>query len=273
MSLKNNSNIVYELTRKQVKTQYRDSSLGFLWTVLNPLLNMLVMWVVFKEVLKINDPFYPLYLLAGNILFAAVRSSTSQALQSFVTNRNLLLRTKIHLQVFPLSNILTSIVNFLFSLIALVPFMLWLSIQQHVNLFSYQLIFILLMLPAFLLFEYGVGLFLAALFVFFRDIKHLYSVFLVLWNYATPVFWTVDRLEKTDFMYKVELFNPMFHFVNYFRDSVYRGATGIDAWKNNIGAYIPVWGTLGYLYLFGAIAFAIGLVFYKLMQKRIIIKI
>ena len=118
MTLFKNRNIIYELTRKQVKTQYRDSALGFLWTILNPLLNMLVMWLVFKSVLGITDPYYPIYLLTGNILFAALRSSTNQALQSMVNNRGLLLRTKVDLYIFPLSNVLTSIVNFAFSLIA-----------------------------------------------------------------------------------------------------------------------------------------------------------
>lgn len=268
-----NSNTVYELTRKQVKTQYRDSSLGFLWTVLNPLLNMLVMWMVFSAVLNVKDPYYPLYLLAGNILFAALRSSTTQCLQSLVNNRNLLLRTKIKLHVFPLSNVLTSIVNFLFSLIALIPFMIWLSIKMNVNLFSYQLVFILLMLPAFLIFEYGIGIFLSCLFVFFRDIKHLYSVFLTLWNYITPIFWTPKSLDVNGTVYKILRLNPMYHFVNYFRDAVYRGATGFDMWGKNIGQFVPVWETLGIIYLCAAISVIFGIGFYKIFKHKIITRI
>ena len=132
------------------------------------------MWLVFKSVLGITDPYYPIYLLAGNILFSALRNSTVQCLDSLVENRNLLLRTKMDLEVFPFSIVLTSIVNFFFSLIAMIPFMIWLSVAQGVNLFSYQLLFLPLMIPAFMLFEYGVGLFLCSAFVFFRDLKHLY---------------------------------------------------------------------------------------------------
>ena len=72
ISFKHDSSTIYELTRKQVKTQYRDSSLGFIWTVINPLLTMLVMWFVFDKIFGGDDPYYPIYLLTGNILFTAI---------------------------------------------------------------------------------------------------------------------------------------------------------------------------------------------------------
>lgn len=268
-----NKDIVFELTRKQIKTQYRDSTFGFIWTILNPLLNMLVMWVVFQNFFGVDDPYYPIYLLTGNIIFAALRSSTTQALGSIVDNRGLLLRTKTDLNVFPLSNVLTSIVNFGFSLIALIPFMIWLSIQKGVNLFSYQLPFILLMLPALLLFEYGLGLFLGVLFVFFRDIKHLYGVFLTLWQYLTPIFYNVKVFKEDDITFKIIQLNPMFHFVNYFRDCVYRGAAGQDLRLNQIASFIPRFETLGVLYLCAAVSLVVGYGLYFLLRKRIITNI
>ena len=137
--------VLFELTRKNIKQQYRGSFLGLLWTVLNPLLNTLVMYVIFTSLLKKSDPYFILYLLCGNILFAALRTSTQQALESSVRNRGLLLRTKIEPYVFPTSSCLTSIVNFVFSLTALIPFMIALSVQQGVNIFTYRLVFILLM--------------------------------------------------------------------------------------------------------------------------------
>lgn len=268
-----NKDIVFELTRKQVKTQYRGSTFGFVWTVLNPLLNMLVMWAVFSNVLGIKDPYYPIYLLAGNIVFAALRSSTTQALGSMVENRNLLLRTKTDLSVFPLSNVLTSIVNFGFSLIALIPFMIWLSLQEGINLFSYQLPFILLMLPALLIFEYGLGLFLGVLFVFFRDLKHLYGVFLTLWQYMTPIFYPVARVKNTPF-YTVVRLNPMYYFVNYFRDCVYAGATGYNMLDESFGAsFIPPFQTLGIIYLCAAASLVLGYTMFYLLRSKIITNI
>lgn len=269
----NNKNTLYELTRKQVKTQYRDSTLGFLWTILNPLLNMLVMWLVFKNVLGIKDPYYPIYLLAGNILFSTLRFSTMQSLESMVKNRGLLLRTKIDLEVFPLSNVFTSVVNFAFSLLALIPFMIWLTFQYGVNLFTFRLVFILLMIPAFILFEYGLGLFLSALYVFFRDLKHIYTVFMLLWQYLTPIFYTIDKIDPDNIALKFIQLNPMFHFLNYFRDAVYRGATGIDVLGVEIGPYIPVWSTLGVIYACGIGAFVFGYVFFRLLKSKIVVKI
>lgn len=265
-------NIVFELSRQQVKMQYRDSSLGFIWTVLNPLLNMLVMWVVFSSVLKIDDPYYPLYLLTGTILFSCLRNATMQSMESIVLNRGLLLRTKISLSVFPLSRILSCVVNFLFSLIALIPFMIWLSVTPGLvgNLFTYRLVFIILMIPALALFEYGIGLFLSTVYVFFRDLKHIYTVFLTLWTYSTPIFYVLTNLEEDSIFLKLIKLNPMFHFINYFRDCIYRGAVGVDVMGKNIGPYLPMWKTLGIIYLLGIASLIIGVVIFNLCKDKIV---
>ena len=108
-SIKKNKNVLYELVRKKVKTQYRNSSLGVIWTILNPLLNMLVMWVVFSNLFGKGDPMYPLYLLIGNIVFQSLRASTSESLTSIVSNRSLLLKTKVDSYLFPLSSQITQL--------------------------------------------------------------------------------------------------------------------------------------------------------------------
>ena len=270
---KNKQNTVYELTRKQVKKQYRDSSLGFLWSVLNPLLNMLVMWFVFKTVLGINDPYYPIYLLTGNIMFTALRNATLQSLDSLPVNRGLILKTKIDLTVFPLSNVLSAIVNFFFSLIALIPFMIWLSISQGVNLFSYQLPFILLMVPAFVLFEYGLSLLLSCMFVFFRDIKHIYGVFITLWQYITPIFYTLNRVPQDSGALLAIKINPMFHFVNYFRDCVYRGIVGVNEYGQAVETFLPHFSSLGILYAIGIGMFIIGYIIFRPLKSKIVTRI
>ena len=109
-SLYKNRYVLQELVRKSVKTQYRNSALGMIWTVLNPLLNMLVMWVVFSQFFGRGDSAYSIYLLSGNILFACLRSATDGALGSIVNNRGLITRIKIDSYLFPLSSI--SLINF-----------------------------------------------------------------------------------------------------------------------------------------------------------------
>lgn len=260
LKIKQNSYILHELVRKSVKTQYRNSWLGMLWTILNPLLNMLVMWLVFAQFFGRNDPVYPIYLLTGNILFSALRSATVGGMTSVVNNRGLLLRTKLDTQLFPLASTLSSLVTFGFSFIALITIMFFMQIFGGYNLFGVQILFVILMLPAFVLFEYGISLFLSAIYVFCRDIKHLYSVFLTLWTYLTPIFYKIDSLAVGSFAYKCVKLNPMYYFVRYFRDSVY--------YFNYTNWSMPYFRTLGLLYLIGICSFAIGLGIFKLLKNK-----
>ena len=265
-------NAIYEIARKDVKTQYRGSVLGFLWTILHPLLNMLVLWIIFRNLFGKSDPYYVLYLLCGNILFAAFRASTDQSLRSIVSNRGLLLRTKISPYIFPAAKTVTGMINFAYSLLALLPFMIYLSVTQGVNLFSYQLAFVLLVLPAFWLFELGMGLFLSALYVFFRDLRHIYAVILTLWMYLTPIFYKVENLNLDDFGRTVINCNPMYHFVTYFRECVYMGATAKNA-EGLLAPTLPSWTTLGICYLCGVGGLILGIAFFMALKRKIIIRI
>ena len=248
-----NRYILDELVRKSVKTQYRNSFLGMLWTILNPLLNMLVMWAMFYQMFGSGDPLYPLYLLTGNILFSCLRSATDGALTSIVNNRGLLTRVKIDAYLFPLSSVLSSFVNLLFSMIALILIMLGMQIAGY-NVFGFRMFIVILMVPAFIAFEYGIGLFLSALYVYCRDIKYLYSVFLTLWTYITPIFYKIERLGS--FAKSLVKFNPMYYFVRYFREVMYAGI-GLD----------PVQDLL-FLYLLGLLSIAIGIVVFKMLKKN-----
>ncbi|MBQ3040307.1 MAG: ABC transporter permease [Clostridia bacterium] len=226
--LAKNTNIVIELVKRGIKLQYRNSAIGVIWTILNPLLNMFVMYIVFGTILKYNDDkTYLLYLLCGNIIFNTMRGATSQSLTSLVYNRGLLTKNKIAYNVFPLACNLSAIVNFLFSFIALIVVMLIVSIQ--VPVFSRMIWLTIPMLPALFLFNYGMSLILSALYVFFRDVMHFYNVFLTLWMYFTPIFYKLKNLGslwQEIVMKLVMKLNPMAHFVEYFRDIIYRVKIG-----------------------------------------------
>ena len=275
-SFKKNANIVRELVKKNIKVQYRNSVIGALWTVLNPLLNMLVMFFVFSVVLGYgSEKTYALYILCGNIMFSFVRAATMQSLTSIVGNRGLLTKNKISQFVFPIANNLGAVVNFAFSMVALLGVMIVVSLVAGRNFFSFNLLLIFLMLPALFLFSYGLSLMLASLYVFFRDIQHLYTVFLTLWTYLTPVFWKVGNVldikegdsVSTEFI-KTSLgvvvnLNPMYHFVEYFRQITY-GCVELGS---------SVWGTfpkLGVLYLIGISFACIGSIVFSLTRKKFI---
>lgn len=256
-SLYKNRYVLYELVRKRVKTQYRNSFLGMIWTVLNPLLNMLVMWLIFSQFFGRGDPLYPIYLLTGNILFSCLKGATDGAMQSIVNSRGMLTRIKIDSYLFPLSSTLSALVNLAFSMIALLAIMLGMQVFGGHSIFSVRILMVFLMFPAFILFEYGIGLFLSALYVFFRDIKYLYSVFMTLWTYITPIFYKPDTMIAAgSFAEKVIKINPMYYFVRFFRDAMYMG------WSE-----YP-WQDLGVLYLLGIASVAIGAIVFKLLKKH-----
>jgi ABC-2 type transport system permease protein len=223
-----NKNIVVQLVKRGVKLQYRNSAIGVIWTILNPLLNMFVMYIVFGTILDYNDDkTYLLYLLCGNIIFNTMRAATSQSLPSLVYNRGLLTKNKIAYSVFPLATNLTAIVNFVFSFVALIIVMLIVSTQ--VPVFSRMVWLTIPMLPALFLFNYGVSLILSALYVFFRDVMHFYNVFLTLWMYFTPIFYKIGSLGslwQEIVMKLVMKLNPMAHYIEYFRNIIYRVKTG-----------------------------------------------
>lgn len=255
-NLYKNRYILSELVRRRVKTQYRNSALGMFWTVLNPLLNMLVMWLVFSQFFGDGDPLYPIYLLTGNILFSCLRGATDGALQSIVNNRGLLTRVKIDSYLFPLSSTLSSVINLAFSMIALLLIMLGMQIFGGYQIYSFRILVVLLMIPAFVMFEYGIGLFLSTIYVFCRDIKYLYSVFLTLWTYITPVFYKLNRLGSGTLAETVVKLNPMYYFLRYFRDCMYAG------WSSS-----PVQDLL-VLYLLGIVSVVIGIAVYKPLKKH-----
>ncbi|MBQ4509871.1 MAG: ABC transporter permease [Clostridia bacterium] len=269
---KKNANITRELVKKNIKIQYRNSVIGIFWTVLNPFLNMLVMFFVFGSILGYSDsdPTYALYLLCGNIIFNMMRGATSQSLTSLVQNRGLLTKNKISYYVFPLSNNISALVNFLFSCIALLGVMVFVHFSTFGELqgsvFSLNILLAILMLPALFLFNYGISMILATLYVFFRDIQHFYSVFLTLWTYLTPIFYRTEKLER--WMEFILQLNPMYHFVQYFRNAIYYvSSTGDFLSASNNPSF---GGDLLILYLIGLAFFAVGVLVYNLTKRKYI---
>lgn len=245
------------LVRRNIRNQYYGSFIGVLWTVLNPLLNMLVMAFVFsmifgREGIELD---YSVYVLSGNIIFNVMRSSTSGSLPCLVNQRNLLQKNKISVSIFPISNVLSSLVTFGFSFIALVVVMVIRILMRAPDVaFHWEMLLTIVLLPSLLLFSLGISLFLSALFVFFRDIQHIYSVVLTLWTYLTPLFYTVDAL-KNPLVTKVMGFNPMYHYVNYFR-SLLMGVVP------SLTEHIICYG-------FGIAFFVLGLIFMRLTKNSI----
>ncbi len=247
------------LVRRNIKNQYYRSVIGILWTVLNPLLNMAVMAIVFINIFGRSGIGldYPIYILSGNIIFGIMRSSTSGSLPCLVQQRDMLQKTKVSISLFPTANVFSSLITFLFSFIALLIVMFVRFLTKDYT-FTWQIVFLVVLLPSVCLFSLGISYFLSALYVFFRDIKHIYSVILTLWTYLTPLFYSIEVL-KNDFIEKAMIFNPMYHYVTYFRQLL----MGI----------IPSWQTHLFCYGFGILSLLIGYLFLSAVRNKIAAKL
>ena len=228
--------LLRELVVRDIKVRYRHSALGLVWTVLNPLLMMVVITIVFSTLFKQNIPNFPIYYLSGSLIFAFNSESTTTALNSIISNASLIKKVYIPKYLFPLSNVLSGLVNLGFSLIAM--------------------FIVMLITDAPFLFSVGLGILLSAVTVFFRDIAHFYSVFILAWTYFTPIFYPVEILP--DAVMKLMQINPMYHLVTYMRSIVLYGV--FPSLKENLLCLC-----LGLLML------ALGLfVFYKKQDKFVL---
>ena len=205
--------ILKTLVTKDFKLKYRRSILGVAWSVLNPLLMMIVLSAVFSFMFRFTIENFPLYLILGTILFQLMSCSTDAAMSSITVSAPLIKKIRVEKLIFPLEAISFEGLNFVISLVAVVLVMLYFQVMP-----TFRLLLLPVVVLCVMLFSLGLGLLLAALSVFFRDVKHLWGVVLTAWTYATPLFYPYEMLEP--WMQTVMQFNPMYHYVTYFRDIV-----------------------------------------------------
>ncbi len=208
--------LLEELVARDIKIKYRKSVLGVLWTLLNPLLMMIVLTIVFSNLFKFDIEYYPIYLLSGQLIFNFYNESTSNAMSSILGNASLIKKIYVPKYLFVLSRILSSVVNLSASFLALILLMLVMRIPLYwtVVLFVFPLLLLIV-------FSLGVSLLLAALVVKFRDIMHLYSVFTTALLYLTPVIYTITFLPAKVRM--IVMLNPITNYVLMFREVMMYG--------------------------------------------------
>ena len=174
--------LLNELVARDIKIKYRRSILGVLWTLLNPLLMMVVLSVVFTNLFKFDIENFPIYILSGQAIFNFYSDATNNGMSSIMGSASLIKKVYIPKYLFVVSRICSSVINLAASFSALLLVMMAMRVELHYTI-------ILAVVPVLLLivFSLGIGLLLAALVVKFRDIMHLYSVFITALMYLTPV--------------------------------------------------------------------------------------
>lgn len=248
--------ILKQLVTKDFKLKYRRSVLGVVWSVLNPLLMMVVMSIVFSFLFSNGIENFPLYLILGNITFSFMSDSTSAALTSFLDAAPLLKKVKISRFVFPVQKVLFALVNFAFSLVAVALVMLWFRVVP-----TWHLIWLPVCLALLIIFCIGIGLIIGSLAVFFRDVIHLWSVVLTAWTYLTPLFWDFQLLidkGAPSWVIGIVKANPMYGFVTFMRD--------IFLWNQS-----PSLEILALCAVWAVVMLAIGILVFRKSQHKFIL--
>lgn len=202
--------LLEQLVARDFKSKYKRSFLGILWSFLNPMLMMTVQYIVFSTIFRSSIENFAVYLLTGIVCYNFFSEVTSMDLMSIVGNASLITKVYIPKAIYPFSRAISSMINFLLSLIPLVVVMLVtrtpLTPAVLLLPFAIGCLFML---------SLGVGLILASSMVFFRDTQFLWNVLSMVWMYMTPIFYPEDIISGwLSYVFKL---NPLYHVIRFFR--------------------------------------------------------
>ena len=203
--------------KRDFKKKYKRSILGMGWSMLSPLLTLLVMKIVFEQFFGRNTPHYTTYLFCGNLVFAWFSEATSAGMRSLYGNAAIFSKVNVPKYLFLFAGSVQTLINFGLTMIVFVFF----CFLDHVD-FTWRFLALVYPILTLLLFNIGIGLILSALFVFFRDIDYLWGVFLQLLMYGSAIFYRIDNMsEKFQMVFAC---NPVYRHIAYFREVVLDGS-------------------------------------------------
>ncbi|MDD6011503.1 MAG: ABC transporter permease [Oscillospiraceae bacterium] len=260
--------LLRELVIKKIKLQYRNSFLGVLWTFFQPLLTMIVLTLIFSNLFGRDSKAvvnYPVYLLTGRLLHEFFTQSTKKAMKSIRGSASIIKKVYVPKYIYPLSVVISTFVTFLISLSVLALVILFFNIAKKDPIpIGPHILFAVVPIIVLFVLSLGVGMFLATLDVFFKDIENLYDVFTMLLFYITPIVYTVDRLgfEEGSLPALILKLNPMYGIIDMFRAAILH--------STEFAAYFDI-RALVYCSCFAVVILAIGtLLFYKMQDKFIL---
>lgn len=199
-----------ELVKRDFKLKYKRTVLGMFWSILSPILTLLVMKIVFTNFFGRDTPHYTIYLFAGNIVMSYYREATTAGMQSLYWNKGILTKINVPKYLFLLSRNVSAFINFLLTIGVFFIF----CVFDHIR-FGFHMLSLVYPVICVSMLSIGVGMILSAMYIFFRDTQYLYSVFLMLLQYLSAIFYQVDRFSPH--VQKYFLFNPVYVMIKYFR--------------------------------------------------------
>lgn len=245
--------LLKQLVKRDLTSKYKDSVLGIAWSFLNPLLIMIVFTAIFSMLFGRSIDNYPVYFLSGRIVFDFYKSATQGAMKSIKGNSSLLKKIYVPKYMFTISKVCYEFINFLISFIILFGVMLVTGASFHITaLFAIVPLFLLIILI------FGVGLILAVCNTYFTDVEHLYSVFALILMYASALFYPMEIVPVT--VQKIFTLNPIYCAIVCFRECVVYGI-------------IPDFYNLAYLGVFGLMTLGIGIILFKMYDKKLALEL
>lgn len=249
-NIQRNYYLLIVLVKRDISKKYKDSFLGLLWTFFNPLLNMIVMSVIFSTIFKKNIENFPVYMLSGRVFYDFFNKSTSEALKSIPGASQIIKKIYVPKYIITFSKVLSNFITSAISILALVVVMIATGADFSISLLIVPVLFIV-----FFVFATGIGLMIATADVFFRDMEHIYGIILMTIMYFSAIFYPAEIIPEE---YRIILYiNPMFKFVEAFRSPIYYGV-------------LPEWDVLLYCIIAAVIAFVAGAVIFKKNQDKFI---
>lgn len=209
--------LLSELVKRDFKKKYKRTVLGMFWSILAPLLNVLVLMLVFTQFFGRNQEHFIIYIFSGTLIMSFYTECTQGCMRSLMANASIFSKINVPKYLFLFSKAFQAFINFLLVLILFFVFCFFdgISFGFHMLSLIYPIFFALIC-------NLGIGMILSALFVFFRDIEYLYGVFLTLLNYVSAIFYPVTILPGN--LQKIFLLNPVYVYISYFRTVTIDGA-------------------------------------------------
>lgn len=215
--------LLFELVKKNIKLKYRRSYLGILWTLVEPLLTMIVLTLVFGTLFGKDDRTYPVYILCGRLLYSFFSSASKAGLKAVSGNAAMIKKVYVPKYIYVVAAIISNFVTFVISLVVLVGVAAVLRVEP-----TWHIVEGLIPLVILFVMTLGIGLILATLNVFFRDIEYIWSVLTMLIMYASAIFYTTERVINTGNGWVFNV-NPIYMCIANFRNAVLYGtAMNVD---------------------------------------------
>lgn len=210
--------LIRQLVSRDFKTKYKRSALGMAWSFLNPLLTMSVQYVVFSTLFQSDIPNYPVYLLSGIVFFNFFNEAVSMGMTSITGNASLIKKVYMPKYIYPVSRILSSLVNFA---LAIIPLLLVMLITG--TAFTPALLLLIFDMLCLLGFVTGMSLLLTTAMTFFQDTQFLWGVVSMMWMYLTPLFYP-ESIIPAQFL-TVYHMNPMYQYITFARICIIDGVS------------------------------------------------